>query len=88
MDGLAGELVVGTDDGGLGDSRVEDESGLDLSGGQAMSRHFDDIYISKIKSDPKREQTGFTIYSAFDPNVSVLVADSTVSSVEITRIRL
>ena len=88
MYGLARNFVGSTHNRRFSDARVEDESGLDLSGGQAMSRHFDDIYISKVESDPKREQTGFTIYSAFDPNVSVLVADSTVSSVEITRIRL
>ena len=43
MDGLAGELVVGTDDGSLGDSRVEDESRLNLGGRQTMAGDVDDI---------------------------------------------
>ena len=43
--GLAGELVVGTDDGGLGDAREENECGLDLSGRETVTRDVDDIYI-------------------------------------------
>ena len=41
--GLAGELVIGTDDSSLGDTGIEDESRLDLSSRETMTRHVDDI---------------------------------------------
>ena len=43
MDGLAGELVVGTDDSGFSNTRVENEGGLDLSGRETVTRDVDDI---------------------------------------------
>lgn len=42
--GLAGEFVAGTDDGCLSDTGIEDESRLDLGGGQTMSGNVDDVY--------------------------------------------
>ncbi len=43
VDGLASELIVGTDDGRLSNTIVENECGLDLSSGQTMTRDVDDI---------------------------------------------
>ena len=44
MDGLASELVVGTDDSCFSDTVVENEGRLDLSGRQAVTGDVDDIY--------------------------------------------
>ena len=41
--GLACQVVGDADDGGLGDTRVEDERGLDLGGREAMARDVDDV---------------------------------------------
>ena len=43
VDSLARELVVGTDDGGLSDTRVEDEGRLDLGSRETVTRDVDDI---------------------------------------------
>lgn len=43
VDGLAGELVVDADDGGLGNGLVLDEGGLDLGGGETVAGDVDDV---------------------------------------------
>lgn len=45
--GLAGELVGGTDDGGLGDTSVHDERRLDLGGRETVTRDINNIYRGK-----------------------------------------
>ena len=43
VNGLACELVVGTDDGGLSDTREKDEGRFDLSGRETVTGNVDDI---------------------------------------------
>ena len=43
MHRLAGELIVGANDGSLSDAVVEDERGLDLSGRETVAGDVDDI---------------------------------------------
>lgn len=43
VDGLAGELVVDADDGGLGNGLVLDEGGLDLGCGETVAGDVDDV---------------------------------------------
>jgi len=43
VNGLAGEFIGDTDDGGFGNLRVLDQSGFDFSGGQTVSRNVDNI---------------------------------------------
>jgi hypothetical protein len=43
VDGLAGELIGHTDDGGLCDGGMLEEGGLDLGGGQTVAGDVDDV---------------------------------------------
>lgn len=43
MNGLASELVSGTNDGGLSDTSVHDERRLDLSSRETVTGHVDDV---------------------------------------------
>ena len=43
IDGLACEVVGGSNDGGLSDSGVKNERGLDLGSRQTMARNVDNI---------------------------------------------
>ena len=42
--GLAGELVVGTDDGSLSDTGEKDEGRFDLSGRETVTGDVDDVW--------------------------------------------
>ena len=44
VDGLASELVGRADDGGLRDALVQEQRGLDLRGGETVTRDVDDIW--------------------------------------------
>lgn len=43
VDGLAGEFISDANNGGLGDSSVLNESGLDLGGGETVTGDVDDV---------------------------------------------
>lgn len=51
MDSLAGKLVSGTNDSGLGNTRVLDQSRLDFSGTQTVTRDVDDIVDTTLDPD-------------------------------------
>lgn len=80
-----------TNDGGLGDSRVLNESGLDLGGRESMSRDVDDIVDSS--SDPvcegKRNQR-FASMSQLGAKrtVAVEITTSSVTGEVVSRVGL
>ena len=83
MDGLAGEIVAHTNDGSLGDTLVEDQSRLNLSSRETVPRDTDDIWVWLSPCSVKREPFWkLTVYTAFDPDVTVLITGSAVTSVE------
>lgn len=51
VDSLAGKLVGGTNDSGLGNTRVLDQSRLDFSGTQTVTRDVDDIVNTTLDPD-------------------------------------
>jgi len=87
-DGLAGELIIDTDNGSLCDTLVEDQSRLDLSSGETVSRDVDDIWlpIQPIFSGASTER--HTVKTTLDPNVSVFITGGTVTSIEKSRVWL
>lgn len=55
MHSLTGELVVGTDDRGLSNTRVEDECGLYFSGGETVRGDVDDVCKLDVRERIGRE---------------------------------
>lgn len=51
VDGLSGEIISSSDDGSLGDSSVNDQRRLDLSGRKSVTRDVDDIIDSSLDPD-------------------------------------
>lgn len=87
MDGLAGDFIHDTDRGSLGDGLVEDQSRLDLSSRETVPRDVDDILI-RLSTVEREQFEKLTVYTTLDPDVAVLVAGSTVTSEEESRVWL
>ena len=80
---MSGKLVVGTDHGGFSDTGEEDERRLNLSGGQAMAGDVDNILGAHSQYSTEEERQRSTIDASLDPDVAILIADGTVSGVEV-----
>ena len=62
---------------------MEDQRGLDLSGGKTVSGDVDDIWVLFSLSSLKRENVETpTVYTTLDPDVSVFIAGSAITGVE------